>query len=176
MSAIIYDVAVSMDGFISGAGGDVSQFPFEGPQVDAYTARLGTYQTTILGRSTYEFGYAYGLKPGARAYPHMEHFIFSKSLKLPEDADVTVVRSNWLDQIDKLRDQAKGDIYLCGGGTFAGFLLENDRIDMVRLKRAPIICGSGTPLFGGKAGPKTVELTDEATFENGAIYQEYRIA
>lgn len=41
MQPIIYDVAVSMDGFISGPGGDISQFAHEEPVVEDYANRLG---------------------------------------------------------------------------------------------------------------------------------------
>ena len=34
MHPIIYDVAVSLDGFIAGVSGDISKFAHEGPVVD----------------------------------------------------------------------------------------------------------------------------------------------
>lgn len=34
MQPIVYDVAVSVDGYISGHSGDVSQFDYEGPVVE----------------------------------------------------------------------------------------------------------------------------------------------
>ena len=175
MTDIIYDVSVSIDGFISGRDGDVSGFPMEGPHVDAYMERLGEYSQTIMGRGTYEFGYAFGMKPGARAYPHMPHYIFSKGIDLPDNAEVEVVRDNWLDTVDRIKAAADGDIYLCGGGTFAGFLLANGRIDLIRLKRVPILCGGGTPLFAGTDAKPMLELTDQKTYDYGAIYQEYRV-
>lgn len=71
MQPIIYDVAVSIDGYISGPGGDISKFAHEGPVVDDYFARLGQYAVAIMGRHTYEFGYRFGLEPGANPYKHM---------------------------------------------------------------------------------------------------------
>lgn len=50
MQPIIYDVAVSADGFIAGASQDVSLFPFQGSIVDDYMARLATYSHCIMGR------------------------------------------------------------------------------------------------------------------------------
>jgi hypothetical protein len=46
---IIYDVAVSVDGFISGESGDISKFAHEGPVVNDYANRLATYKTAIMG-------------------------------------------------------------------------------------------------------------------------------
>ena len=53
MPSILYDVAVSADGFISGAGGDVSDFPHEGPVVEDYLDRLKGYgRQTRLSRDS----------------------------------------------------------------------------------------------------------------------------
>ena len=153
MGHLVYDVAVSLDGYISGPDGDISAFPSTGDHVDAYFERLQHYGTTVMGRNTYEFGYAYGLKPGQRAYPHMRHVIFSAGIALPQDSDVHVERdpARWLSVIDTLKEETDHDIYLCGGGRFAGFLLEHERIDRLVVKLAPVIIGGGVPLFESAA-------------------------
>ncbi len=66
MPSLIYDVAVSIDGYIAGPNGDISGFPMQGPHAEAYDARLAEYPAVIMGKNTYEFGYAYGLPAGAR--------------------------------------------------------------------------------------------------------------
>ena len=149
MGQLVYDVAASLDGYIAGADGDVSAFPHAGDHVDAYLERLAGYATVVMGRHTYEFGYAHGLAPGRRAYPHMEHVVFSTSIALPEDSEVRVERdpSRWLDVIDELK-RATRDTYLCGGGRLAGFLLANGRIDRLVVKLAPVVLGRGVRLFG----------------------------
>jgi hypothetical protein len=70
MQDVIYDLNVSVDGFIAGSGGDISMFPSEGPWVDTYLVRLAEYRVAIMGRAICEFGYRFGLKPGANPYPH----------------------------------------------------------------------------------------------------------
>lgn len=149
MREIIYDVAVSLDGFIAAPGGDISAFPATGDHVDDYLARLGTYGTVIMGRNTYEFGYAFGLEPGKRAYPHMDHHIFSTGIELPDDADVSVIRNDWLTHLTHLRSEDGTPIYLCGGGSFAGWVLAQGLIDRLILKKGPFTLGDGIPLFAG---------------------------
>ena len=78
MKKIIYYVAVSLDGFISGPNEDISKFASHGAGVDKYLEDLKEFKTVIMGRKTYEFGYKFGLVPGQPAYGHMEHFIFSE--------------------------------------------------------------------------------------------------
>ena len=93
MQPIIYDVAVSVDGFIAGPQSDISKFPQESEAADDYSERLKTYSSAIMGRATYEFGYAFGLQPGDNLYPHMETLVFSRRIDLPRNARVEVVRN-----------------------------------------------------------------------------------
>lgn len=175
MRNIIYDVAASLDGFIAGPGGDVSLFPHEGDHVADYLKRLESYGTVIMGRSTYEFGYQFGLKPGKRAYPHMDHHIFSSALTVPDDSDVTIVRESWLATIERLRN-ADNDrpIYLCGGGAFAGWCLSEGLIDKLIIKRAPIVLASGVALFDtGSATTFTLEHVKRHS--SGVVLEEYSI-
>ncbi|MCF6305311.1 MAG: dihydrofolate reductase family protein [Rhodobacteraceae bacterium] len=173
MPSLVYDVAVSIDGYIAGPKGDISRFPMAGPHVDAYAARLAGYPAVIMGKNTYEFGYAYGLPSGERAYPHMEHLICSSSMKLPKNSAVTVACSGWLNALDGLLERHK-TVYLCGGGMLAGFLLANQRITELHLKRVPIVLGQGIPLFAGKAEANARLLSTQA-YENGVVYQHYGI-
>ena len=169
MQPIIYDVAVSLDGFISGPGGDVTKFAHEGAVVDDYNARLRTYTTAIMGRRTYEFGYAYGLEPGMNPYPHMRSFVFSRGADLPNDGDVTQVSEGWLGQISALKTQSAGPIYLCGGGDFAGRLLDAGLIDRLILKRAPCVYGAGVSLFGGRRTTQSFNRVDTKTYASGYV-------
>ena len=172
MHPVIYDVAVSIDGYISGPSDDISAFPHVGPMVEAYMARLTTYSACLMGRRTYEFGYQFGLKPGQNPYPHMTSYVISSSLNLPESAEVEVIRTDLLATVDRIKAKATGPVYLCGGGVLAGALARAGRIDILRLKRQPIILGSGTPLFAPDTGPLAISAQVTTSFEGGGIYQE----
>ncbi len=175
MQPLIYDVAVSADGFISGIKGDISLFPHQGSIVDDYIARLSIYSHCIMGRNTYEFGYQYGLEAGQNPYPSMQSLVVSSSVKLPSNSDVKQISSNILTEIDKLKANCSAPIYLCGGGELAGWLLANNAIDKLRLKRAPILLGYGVQLFGGNGTRISANLTDTKIHDNGIIYQEFDI-
>lgn len=176
MQQIVYDVAVSADGFIAGPAADISKFPHDGAVVDDYFARLKSYSCAIMGRATYEFGYGFGLAPGANPYPHMTTVVFSQSIDLPEDRQVDVVREDGVARIEVLRQSSEGPIYLCGGGLFAGWLLSLGMINTLRLKRAPIFLGSGTPLFGDKTDGCDAVLQSSKLYDGGTLFQEFRLA
>lgn len=175
MQPIIYDVAISMDGFIAGAAGDVTKFPYQGAIVDDYMARLETYTHCLMGSETYKFGYQFGLKAGDNPYPTMQSIIFSKSIALPTERSVNVVTDHELNYINQLKQQAAGPIYLCGGGKFAGWLLANGLIDILRLKRAPILLSQGVKLFGDYNLAINIKHINTKSYEDGGIFQEFEI-
>ncbi|MBO6690308.1 MAG: dihydrofolate reductase family protein [Henriciella sp.] len=173
MHPIIYDVAVSIDGYIDGPNGDVSAFPEEGPIVEDYFARLANYTCAIMGRATYEFGYRFGLQPGENPYPHMRTFVFSNSIDFGVDSDVEVIKDPIAEVISDLKREQTGPIYLCGGGKFSGAFLELGLIDIIRLKRAPIILSGDTQLFGGCRPKSPLICSETREYDNGYLFQEF---
>ncbi|MEP3278474.1 MAG: dihydrofolate reductase family protein [Stappiaceae bacterium] len=175
MHPIIYDVAVSLDGYISGPGGDISGFAHDGPVVDDYNARMADYAVAIMGRSTYEFGYQFGLEAGQNPYRHMKTFVFSKTLQCPVNSEITVVRSPGAMNLQQLKETSQGPIYLCGGGAFAGSLLSDGLIDQLRLKRAPIILGGGVRLCGHHPVCARPVPMKTKVYDNGYVFQEFQL-
>ena len=167
MKKIIYYVASSLDGFIAGANDDYSKFIPGGKGVEKYLSDLQNFKTVIMGRRTYEFGYQFGLVPGQPAYPHMEHHIFSETLKLNPLADNVRIEKISIVRIKEIVEVATTDIYLCGGGQFAGWLLDNGLIDILKLKLNPIILGEGIPLFGNSKSALAGHLIEKESFDNG---------
>lgn len=165
MNKIIYYVATSLDGFIAGVNDDVSQFAPGGKGVEKYLADLQAFKTVIMGRRTYEFGYQYGLEPGQPAYPHMQHHIFSDSLTFDNPADSVHIEKHSIDRVKEIRDASETDVYLCGGGEFAGWLLDHGLIDQLKIKLNPIIIGEGIPLFGNSATKATLNLLEMESFD-----------
>lgn len=168
MPKIVYYVASSLDGYIAGPDEDISLFAYQGNGVEQYQKDLLEFSTVIMGRSTYEFGYQYGLEPGQPAYPHMEHHIFSDSLEFSSDVHPQVhLEPKSLDRIREIREGSSTDVYLCGGGVFAGWLLDNDLIDQLKVKLNPIILGGGTQLFGSSKTQAKWKLIDTSRFDDG---------
>jgi len=175
MTRIVYYVASSIDGFIAGQNDDISDFAAGGKGVDKYLTDLQDFKTVIMGRRTYEFGYQYGLEPGRPAYPHMEHFIFSDTLKLDNLSETVHIEKKSIDRIKEIKESAQSDIYLCGGGEFAGWLLENGLIDQLKLKLNPIILGNGIRLFGKSKTKAKWNLKDTESYDKGLQILTYDI-
>src|SRR5262249_5206811 len=133
MRKLVYDVATTLDNFIAHADGSLAGFLFDGEHVPDFLARLAGYDTVLIGPRTYAFGFPLGVVPGQRVplYRHMRNFIFSKTLRFGPDADIVVIDRDESACIQNLKREAGTDIYLCGGGTLAGFLLDQGLIDQL---------------------------------------------
>ena len=175
MRKIIYYVASSLDGFIAGLNEDISDFILDGPGVKKYQEDLLEFETVIMGRSTYEFGYKFGLQPGQPAYPHMKHYIFSDKLNLSEAHENVHVEEMDVSTIKRLKEESTTDIYLCGGGMFAGWLLDEGLVDVLKLKLNPVVLGRGIRLFGNSTSKCSFKPTDEVSFEEGLKIVTYQI-
>jgi len=176
MRPIIYYVATSLDGYIAGPNKDVSGFVPDGDGVDQYLNDLQDFEETIMGRKTYEFGYKYGLKPGQPAYAHMQHYIFSDSLKLVDLHPQVEICPIDLSMIKRLKAKEGKSIYLCGGGQFAGWLLANELIDILKIKLNPLILGHGIRLFGDNTTKQyQLQLLEKQSFEKGLQILTYKI-
>ncbi|MEN7547586.1 dihydrofolate reductase family protein [Rapidithrix thailandica] len=175
MRKIVYYVACSVDGYISGPDDDISGFRQEGSGVEKYLNDLKEFDTVIMGRNTYEFGYQYGLKPGQPAYPHMRHYIFSESLQLEKPSDKVTVCIPDIATVRSLKEESGSDIYLCGGGVFAGWLLENEMIDTLKIKLNPFIQGSGIKLFADTQKVYQLILKNQEQYDHGLQIITYEV-
>ncbi len=175
MQRIVYYVAVTLDGFIAGPGNDISMYLPDGPGVRQYQEDLKSFGTVIMGRNTYEFGYQFGLQPGQPAYPHMEHYIFSDRLHLDNTHEKVHVCKPEIKKIEEIKSTANTDIYLCGGGTFAGWLMENQMIDVMKIKLNPAIAGGGIPLFHGLSKSYHCKHKHTESFEDGLQILTYDV-
>ncbi|MEZ4850283.1 MAG: dihydrofolate reductase family protein [Bacteroidia bacterium] len=80
-----------------------------------------------------------------------------------------------LDLIQNLKSAEGTPVYLCGGGVLAGWLLENELIDILKIKLNPFIQGEGVRIFGDSKKTYQLQLLEKETFENGLQIISYKI-
>jgi dihydrofolate reductase len=187
MRTLTYYVAVSLDGFISGPGGEIDAYRFDGafaqeivssyPETLPVQAReaLGiadapnrVFDTILMGRTTYDPALELGI---TSPYPQLEQVVFSSSLDAPDPA-VRVVSGDPVPLVRELKARDGLGIWLCGGANLAGQLL--DEIDELIVKRNPIVLGSGVRMFDRPYEPKAFTLVDRRQFEDGLAFETYR--
>ena len=175
MRRLIYDIAVSLDGFIAGPKDDTSAFLMQGDHVNDYFERLRGYTACVIGKGAYEVGYTWGIKPGVNPYPHLDVHVCSNTIVLPPDSAVKTARGDAVSFVRNLKQQGEGDIYLCGGGAFAGSMLRAGLIDTLLLKLNPVVLGGGVPLFGSERfdPAQRFRLTGTQPYDSGVALLTY---
>jgi dihydrofolate reductase len=120
-----------------------------------------------MGRKTSKFGYQYGLEPWQPDYLNMEHHVFPNSLNIDKLSESLKIEKIRIEKAKVIRQNTEADIYLCGGGELAGWLLENRMIDQLKLKLNPAVLGNGTRLFGSSTKHVSRELIEKESFSGG---------
>ena len=136
MRRVVYSVAMSLDGFIAGPNGEYDWIPMD-PAIN-WKAFMGRFDTMLLGRKTYQVSGGSG--PSMKT---MRTFLFSRTLTLPGNSRVTVVRDNAAEFVAGLKRETGKDIWLMGGGGLFRSLLDAGQVDVVEVGLIPILLGKG---------------------------------
>ncbi|MEU5299424.1 dihydrofolate reductase family protein [Streptomyces noursei] len=189
MRKLVYYVAVSIDGFIAGPGGEFDFYPEAPDMVEHLRAEFPEtmpthirphigldgvpnkrFDTVLMGRGTYQ--------PALDAevsspYAHLRQYVVSRSLPDIADPAVELVSEDPIGLVRRLKaEDCGGDIWLCGGGVLAGQLLPE--IDELLFKRYPVIAGDGVPAFAGRFRPRPFAPVETLTFSHGGTLTTYR--
>ncbi|MFE6778369.1 dihydrofolate reductase family protein [Streptomyces sp. NPDC057702] len=185
MRKLVYYVAVTLDGYIAGPGGEYDFYPRgEAAQAAEYTAWMNArypetvptflradhgltdvpnarFDTVLMGLGTYRPALDAGFPS---PYAHLRQYVVSSTLAAAPAPGVTVVADDPLGLVRDLKRAAGGDIWLCGGGRLAGALLPE--IDELVLKSYPVVAGAGVPVIAGEFGPTPFRVSDRTSFAN----------
>ncbi|WP_454086307.1 dihydrofolate reductase family protein [Georgenia sp. Marseille-Q6866] len=188
MRRLIYYIAVSLDGRISGPADEFDFYPqpeeYSAWMLEEYPdtipshgrAHLGIaerpnkhFDTVVMGRRTYEPGLREGV---TSPYAHLRQYVVSRTQE-ELHPDVTIVREDPVALVRRLKAEDSGlDIYLAGGARLAGSLLAE--IDRFIVKLYPVVAGAGHPMLEGAGfAPGELELTDVRTFAGGNVVLTY---
>jgi dihydrofolate reductase len=158
-----YQVAVSLDGFIAGRGGEYDWIVMD-PAID-FGALFKQFDTLVMGRKTYEPLIADG---GTGAMPGVEIIVFSRSLPAATHKGVRIVGDDPRQVVRKLKATAGRDIWLFGGGQLFRTLLDAGLVDSVELAVMPVLLGQGIPLLT-PGDLTTLELVDHKVLPDSGI-------
>lgn len=171
MQKIRYNVAMSLDGYISGPNGE-ADWIVPDPEVD-FVALWAQFDTGLMGRKTYD---AAKLRLGEAAFQGMKVAVVSRTMTQSEYPKISVISEMTRERIGSLRDQATKDIWLFGGGELFRSLLEMGEVDMVEVSIMPILLGNGVKLLPSPAVQKTLKLANQKTYRSGIITLEYEVS
>jgi len=178
---IVYNV-ISLDGYHTGPGNDVSvMFPMMGKVFDTYNAELlRTADVLLVGRVSFELFQSFWPKvaenpdseqwtPGQREMSKAGQSVNTivVSDRLPGNwPDIRIIRrADAYQQIAELKRQTGKDILMTGSRTLWNDLLAHDLIDEIHLLVGNLILGEGVSVFTGKSSA-SLRLLDIRRWED----------
>ena len=126
------------------------------------------FDTVLEGRVSYTMALDEGV---TNAYPHMRHYVFSRTLAEVPDPRIELVSGDAVATVRALKREEGKDIWLCGGGALAASL--RDEIDEIHLKLNPVVLGTGAPFLDGGTQVDRYSLTSTRPFESGVVLLTY---
>ena|ERR1051325_712818 len=164
---------MSLDGFIADDRGG-TEFLVADPAYDS-APFFAAIDTVLMGRSTY----VAAVRQGMRAYPRLQNYVVSRTLRPADYPEVTILKENVETAIAELKRASGKDIWLCGGGALFRSLVQADLVDTVELGVSPVLLGrrgiSLVSLVPPLAAPVALELTRHVALPTGLLVLEYAI-
>ena len=168
---IVY-IGTSLDGFIARKDGSIDWLvPFASDEaIQAYEAFINRIDAIVIGRGTFE------KVLGFPSWPYEKKvFLLSTSIQqVPENLNdkVTVLSMMPGELLNYLSVKGFSNIYVDGGKVIQGFLKE-DLIDELIISQAPILIGSGIPLFSQLDADLQFKHIRTETQSNGIVRSYY---
>ncbi len=182
MSEIIYFNMVTPDGFFSGADGNIDWHNVDAEFNEFAIQQLDSAGGLIFGRKTYELMAQYWPTPMAlqddqqvaarmNAIPKL---VFSRSLKAAPWNNTRLLNDPAGPEFSQIRRQPGRPWFIFGSANLAASMIPHGLVDEYRLMVAPVLLGSGVPLFQGLRQLQRLSLVRTKTFGNGNILLVYR--
>jgi dihydrofolate reductase len=171
MKATVF-IGTSLDGFIARKNGDIDwlvQYAND-EAVHAYEEFISRIDAVVIGRGTFE---------KVLSFPEWPYkinvFLLSRTmLKVPDKVreKVSILSMKPGELLHYLSGQGYSRVYVDGGMVIQDFLKE-DLIDELIISKAPVLIGSGIPLFGHLDIDLQFKHISTDVYSNGLVRSSY---
>lgn len=170
---IILNLAVSLDGFICDEDGGFAWIGGQGDhQADTadcfdFDTFLASCDTVVMGRKAYDDCDTSHISGAAE-----KRFLVATRTPRRPAGNVSFLSGDVVSQIQALKDQPGGHIWLFGGGELAAEFIRAGAVDRYIVGILPVIRGRGRRLFREGLTPAELHL-DRCTVADGIPILEY---
>jgi len=130
----------------------------------------------IFGRITYEGMAAYWMKEEGEIADLMNSLpkiVFSQSLRSADWNNTILINENASVEIRKLKENGEGDMYVFGSANLSETFVNDNLFDEYRIGIAPVILGSGRPLFRQGIARTNLSLHSTRQLLTGGVILKY---
>jgi dihydrofolate reductase len=181
MRTLYFFNMVTLDGFFEGT--EPWELSWHAVDAEFNTFAVEQLESTgllLFGRKTYDGMAQYWSTDQAKdddpavaglmnAIPKI---VVSRTLTAASWNNTTVLNDHVAEEIARLKSQPGKDIGIFGSANLAASL--SSVIDEYRIIIAPVLLGSGNPLFPNGGGPTSLKLVQTRTFTNGNVLLYYQ--
>jgi len=172
MRKIIAEVSVSLNGYMEGPNGELDwiQMPINNRSPEEISQR---YDTVFYGRKAYQRVVSRLTSCWDDDCPivKMRKYVFSNSLKHME-GNAMVIHSNFLQEVERIRDEEGLNIWLYGGGAMIKSFASENLIDEFLIYVHPVVLNYGISLFSFKP---SLRLKYSETLDAGVVKLNYDV-
>ena len=173
MQVSVY-IAVSVDGFIARANGDVAWLHDERYALDGedfgYARFMGEVDCIVMGRNTYEKVLEFDTWP----FAGKRVIVLSHTLQGLPQPGVELSATSAGDLLQRLKGEGVKKVYVDGGKIIQSFLREG-LVQEITITRIPILLGGGLPLFGNLDAPIQLQHMRTHAFANGFVQSTWSV-
>ena len=130
----------------------------------------------LYGRATYEGMASYWAKatgPTADAMNDLPKIVFSRTLDAAPWKNTRLVRGDAADEIAELKRGDGKDLFVFGSAKLSDSLLRRGLFDELRICVAPVVLGTGVPLFKPGSPRQNLALLESRPLATGGIILRY---
>jgi dihydrofolate reductase len=171
MRKVTFRGASSFDNFIARKDDTFDWLLWNKEVAELMQSFWNNIDTVVMGRRTYEVGKSMR----SVASPGIQTYVFSRTLKEPDEKGLTFVSEDAVEFVRRLKGEQGKDIFVMGGGVLAKSLFEADLIDEVGMNVQPVLLGSGIPLFHEMSRQINLELVKCQELSNGCVVLTYSV-
>jgi len=179
MRKLIVFNSVSLDGYFTDKGGDMSWAHKNDPEWNEFVAgnAKGGDGPLLFGRVTYEMMASWWPSPQAiqmmpdvaNAMNNLPKVVFSRTLKEATWNNTRLIKENMVDEVQKLKNESGADMLIFGSGTIVSQLTEEGLIDEYQIVLNSLVLGSGRTMFETLTHKVPMKRMSTRTFDNGNV-------
>jgi dihydrofolate reductase len=185
MPNVVFFMSISVDGFFEGPNHELDWQIVDEELHTHFNAVMREAGAFFDGRVTYELMRSHWPtrdqdpdasqpeKEFAGIWRDMPKYVFSRSLRQAE-WNTTILREVEPEQIQQLKREPGGDLFIGGANLLQSFLREN-LVDQFRLYVHPVVLGRGRRLFAEAEKPQDLRLVETRTFSSGVVLLRYAV-